>query len=116
MRKRFLIIVLIFSFALMALPLFGQSTAKLVPETLQGYKNRMGNFYTWLSNPKMRSIDLGTSVIDSLGRITIYVQNKNGTALAEGDACVWDNTAIAAGDTNTVPASRAPALSCTTCM
>jgi len=37
---------------------------------------------------------LGHSVLDSLGRTLLYVQNKNGGSLAEGDACVWDNTAV----------------------
>jgi hypothetical protein len=37
---------------------------------------------------------LGHSVLDSLGRTLLYVQNKNGGSLAEGDACVWDNAAV----------------------
>jgi len=40
------------------------------------------------------AIYLGRAVLDSLGRVLIYVQNKTGSALAEGDACVWDNTAV----------------------
>lgn len=50
---------------------------------------------------------LGESVLDSLGRVLVKVQNKTGSALAEGDVVVWDNTAVE------VVADAAPAASAT---
>ena len=39
-------------------------------------------------------LKLGHAVLDSTGRQLIYVQNKSGGSLAEGDVCIWDNTEI----------------------
>jgi hypothetical protein len=43
---------------------------------------------------KADNVKLGSGILDSLGRTLVYIQNKTGSALAEGDAVVWDNTAV----------------------
>jgi hypothetical protein len=48
------------------------------------------------------AVKLGQGVLDSLGRVLMYVQNKNGSALAAGDVCVWDATAVSVCDTISV--------------
>jgi len=53
------------------------------------------------------TFQLGTGVLDTLGRTLIKVQNKTGSALALGDAVVWDNAAVA------VVADAAPAADAT---
>ena len=55
----------------------------------------------------LEDLKLGHSVIDSLGRVLGYVQNKNGSALALGDVVAWDNASVV------VVADAAPAASAT---
>jgi len=45
-------------------------------------------------SPIFKELNLGQGYIDSTGRTMIKVQNKSGSALAEGDVCVWDASAI----------------------
>lgn len=90
--KRYIIFLLLVA---LTMPLFSQNTSIIVPEGNRGYRRGLDGFYKWLSNPRFRDVELGTSVLDSLGRTLIYVQNKNGSSLSAGDVCVWDNTAIA---------------------